>query len=90
MNKTELIERVARQADLSKLSASRALEAVIDAVTDALKAGDSVTIVGFGTFVVAERHARQGRDPRTGEPIGIGAAKIARFRAGKALKDQLN
>ncbi|WP_431819657.1 HU family DNA-binding protein [Burkholderia sp. F1] len=90
MNKTELIEHIARQADLSKLSAARALEAVIEAVTQTLKSDGSVTIAGFGTFVVAERSARQGRDPRTGAPIEIGAAKIPRFRAGKVLKDELN
>jgi DNA-binding protein HU-beta len=66
------------------------LDAFIGAVTQTLKSDGSVTIAGFGTFVVAERSARQGRDPRTGEPIEIGAAKIPRFRAGKVLKDELN
>ncbi|MGU7780409.1 HU family DNA-binding protein [Burkholderia sp. PU8-34] len=90
MNKAELIEHIARQADLSKLSAGRALDAFIDAVTGTLKADGSVTIAGFGTFVVTARSARHGRDPRTGDPIEIGAAKIPRFRAGKVLKDELN
>lgn len=89
MNKTELIEHIARQADMSKLSAARALDAFIGAVTHTLEKDGSVTIAGFGTFVVAERRARHGRDPRTGKTIEIGAAKIPRFRAGKFLKDAL-
>ncbi|WP_284506808.1 HU family DNA-binding protein [Caballeronia sp. GAFFF1] len=90
MNKTELIDHIAQQADISKAAAGRALEAVIDGVRATLEKGDSVTLVGFGTFAVGERVARTGRDPRTGAAITIEAAKIPKFRAGKALKDALN
>ncbi|WP_256465392.1 HU family DNA-binding protein [Caballeronia sp. Sq4a] len=90
MNKTELIDHIAQQADISKATAGRALEAVIDGVRATLEKGDSVTLVGFGTFAVGERVARTGRDPRTGAAITIEAAKIPKFRAGKALKDALN
>jgi len=90
MNKSELIQHIASQAGLSKAAAARALGAVIGAVKTTLKKGNSVTIVGFGTFGVTKRAARTGRNPRTGEAIKIKAAKVARFRAGKALKDHLN
>ena len=90
MNKSELIEHISQQADISKAAASRALEAAIDAITDALKNGDSVSLVGFGTFVATEREARTGRNPRTGVAIKIAKAKVPKFRPGKALKDALN
>jgi DNA-binding protein HU-beta len=90
LNKSELIDHIAQQADISKAGASRALEAAIDAITDALKNGDSVSLVGFGTFVATEREARTGRNPRTGVAIKIAKAKVPKFRPGKALKDALN
>ncbi len=90
MNKTELIEHISTKADLSKADASRAVDAFIDAVTTALKEDDSVTLVGFGTFSVSERAARAGRNPRTGETIQIPAARVPKFRPGKALKDDVN
>ena len=90
MNKSELIDHIAQQADISKAAASRALEAAIDAITDTLKKGDSVSLVGFGTFVATEREARTGRNPRTGVAIKIVKAKVPKFRPGKALKDALN
>ena len=86
MNKTELIDRIAEEADISKASAGRAL----DAITDALKAADPVSLVGFGTFTVRERAARSGRNPQTGAPIQIAAAKVPAFKPGKGLKDALN
>ena len=90
MNKTELIEHIAKSADISKAAAARSLDAVIDAVTTSLKNNDSVTLVGFGTFSVGERAARSGRNPRTGEVIKIKSAKVPKFRAGKLLKDTVN
>lgn len=90
MNKSELVEAIAASADISKAAAGRALDAVIDSVTDALKKGDQVALVGFGTFMVKERAARTGRNPQTGAPIQIAAAKIPGFKAGKALKDAVN
>jgi DNA-binding protein HU-beta len=90
VNKAELIEHIALQADLSKAAATRALEAVIGGVTAALKDEGSVTIAGFGSFVVGTRQARAGRNPRTGEAIHIDGARLPKFRPGKALKDQLN
>jgi DNA-binding protein HU-beta len=90
VNKTELIEEIAKSADLTKASAARALDAMINAVTATLKNNDSVTLVGFGTFTVGERAARTGRDPRTKEAIKIKAAKVPKFKAGKALKDAVN
>ncbi len=90
MNKSDLIDHIATQADLSKASATRALEAMIGGVEAALKAGDTVSLVGFGTFAVGEREARTGRNPRTGEELKIKAAKIPKFRPGKGLKDALN
>ena len=90
MNKTELIDYVASNADIPKAVAARALEATISAVKLTLKQGDSVSLVGFGTFAVGKRAARVGRNPRTGASIKIKAAKVPKFRPGKALKDALN
>lgn len=90
MNKQELIDAVAESADLPKASATRALEAVIDSITDALKKGDSVSLVGFGSFTVKDRPARTGRNPQTGATINIAAARVPAFKAGKALKDSVN
>ena len=90
MNKSELIDAIAASADIPKAVAGRTLDAVIESVTGALKAGDSVVLVGFGTFAVKERAARTGRNPQTGKPIKIEAAKIPSFKPGKALKDAVN
>ena len=90
MNKSELIDAIAASADISKAAAGRALDAVTDSIINALKGGDQVALVGFGTFVVKERAARTGRNPQTGAPIEIAAAKIPGFKAGKALKDAVN
>ncbi len=90
MNKSELTDAVADAADLSKASAGRAVDAVFDAITAALKADDQVSLVGFGTFLVRDRSARTGRNPRTGEAIEIKASKAPSFKAGKALKDAVN
>ena len=90
MNKSELIDAVASAADLSKADASRAVDGGIGAVTQALKSGDQVTVVGFGTFLVRQREARAGRNPRTGETIQIKASNNPSFKAGKALKDAVN
>jgi DNA-binding protein HU-beta len=87
MTKDELIEKVASGAGLSKADAARAITATLNTITSALKKGQSVTLVGFGTFKVSKRKARKGRNPRTGEVINIKAAKVPRFSAGKALKD---
>jgi DNA-binding protein HU-beta len=90
MNKTELIDHVAKTADISKAASSRAVEGMIGGIRNALKKGTMVTLVGFGTFYVGKRAARAGRNPRTGVAIKIKAAKVPKFRAGKALKDALN
>ena len=90
MNKTELITHIADHSDISKAAATRALESVVDAVTKTLKKGGTVSLVGFGTFAVGKRAARTGRNPRTGAAIKIKAAKVPKFRPGKALKDHLN
>lgn len=90
MNKSELIEHIAKQADISKAAAGRALEALVSGVRASLKKGNSVTLVGFGTFAVGRRAARTGRNPRTGASIKIKAAKVPKFRPGKALKDSVN
>ncbi|MDV7104013.1 HU family DNA-binding protein [Vibrio sp. TH_r3] len=90
MNKTQLVEKIAENADLSKASAGRALDAVIEAVTETLKAEEQVALVGFGTFSVRTRAARTGRNPKTGEEIQIAEAKVPAFKAGKALKDACN
>ena len=89
VNKAELIDQIAEKAEMSKAAAARALDATMEAVKEALVAGDSVTLVGFGTFHVSERAARSGRNPRTGKSIKIKAAKVPKFRAGKGLKDAL-
>ena len=89
MNKSELIEAIAQEAGISKAAAAKALDATTNAVTNALKNGDTVPLVGFGTFYVGERAERQGRNPKTGAPLTIAAAKTPKFRAGKALKDAL-
>ena len=89
MNKSELIEAIAQEAGISKAAAAKALDATTNAVTNALKNGDTVTLVGFGTFYVGERAECQGRNPKTGAPLTIAAAKTPKFRAGKALKDAL-
>ena len=90
MNKTELIDQIATAAEISKAAAARALDATVEAVKSALKAGDSVSLIGFGTFAVGERAARTGRNPRTGKALNIKAAKVPKFRPGKALKDAVN
>ena len=90
MNKTDLIDSIASQADISKAAAGRALDAAVDAIQAALKAGDSVSLIGFGTFYVGERAARTGRNPRTSKTLEIKAAKSPKFRPGKALKDACN
>ena len=90
MNKSEMIDHIAKQADISKAAATRALEAMTGAVKTTLKKGGSVSLVGVGTFAVGERAARTGRNPQTGAAIKIKAAKVPKFRPGKALKDALN
>ncbi len=90
MNKNELIDAVAEAAGLTKADAGRALDAVVASVTGALKKGDTVTLVGFGSFQVREPAARTGRNPKTGEDIKIAASKNPAFKAGKALKDAVN
>jgi DNA-binding protein HU-beta len=90
MNKSDLIDNIADAAGLSKADAGRALDATVDAITSALKKGQSVSLVGFGTFTVRDRAARTGRNPRTGETIQIKASKNPAFKAGKALKDAVN
>ncbi|MCK6394108.1 HU family DNA-binding protein [Zoogloea sp.] len=90
MNKSELIDHIAADAEISKAAAGRALDAAVAAVKQTLKKGGSVTLVGFGTFHVGKRAARTGRNPRTGATIKIKSAKIPKFRPGKALKDALN
>ncbi len=90
MNKAELIDAVAEQADLSKAAASNAVDAVFDVITGRLKASDSVTLVGFGTFSVKQRAARAGRNPQTGATIQIAASNLPAFKPGKALKDAVN
>jgi DNA-binding protein HU-beta len=90
MNKTELVGKVAESADVSKATAARCVDTVFDAICAALVRGDSVTMVGFGTFSVKDRAARSGRNPRTGATIHIAASKLPGFKAGKALKDAVN
>lgn len=90
MNKNELIARVAEVADMSKADATRAVDGVFDAITDSLRGGDEVRLVGFGTFAVSQRAASEGRNPRTGEKIHIPASKQPKFKAGKGLKDAVN
>ena len=90
MNKSELIDQIAKSADISKAAAGRALDAAVGAIRTSLKKGGMVTLVGFGTFYVGKRVARSGRNPRTGATIKIKAARVPKFRAGKALKDAVN
>ena len=90
MNKTELIAAVAENAGLSKKDSEAAIKALTEVITDALKSGDKVQLVGFGTFEVSERAAREGRNPQTGETMNIAACKAPKFKAGKALKDAIN
>ena len=90
MNKSELIDAVAESADLTKADAGRAIDATVQAITGALANGDSISLIGFGTFSVSARAARQGRNPRTGETIQIKAANLPKFKAGKGLKEAVN
>ena len=90
MNKTELVAAVAEQADISKKDAEKALKAFVDVVTEEMKKGEKVQLVGFGTFEVSERVAREGRNPQTGKTMKIEACKAPKFKAGKALKDAVN
>ena len=90
MNKTELVAAIAEQTELSKKDAEKALKAFTDIVADELKKGEKVQLVGFGTFEVSERAAREGRNPQSGEPMTIAASKAPKFNAGKALKDMIN
>ncbi len=90
MNKNELIEQIAVAADISKSKAGLALDAFVEAVTNSLKKGEDVSLIGFGTFTVAERAARTGRNPQTGALLEIAACKQPKFRAGKTLKDAVN
>lgn len=90
MNRSELIEHIAREAEISQSTASRALEALTTGIRRTLKQGGSVQIVGFGSFEVAHRSGRTGRNPRTGDPVTIAASRVAKFKPGKHLKDALN
>ena len=90
MNKNELIARVADSAGITKAGASKAVDGFIDAVTDSLRRGNEVRLVGFGTFCITHRKATEGRNPRTGEKIQIAAAKLPKFRPGKALKETVS
>ena len=90
MNKAELIEHIARESDISRLAATRALDAVLGGICGALQRGEAVSLMGFGTFAVSTRAAREGRNPRTGEPVKIRKARVPKFRPGKALRDALN
>jgi DNA-binding protein HU-beta len=90
MNKSELINHIAKHADISQAAAGRALEAVVSGIKESLKTGTEVTLVGFGTFSVSNRAARSGRNPRTGNTIEIAAARVPKFKPGKALRDALN
>jgi len=90
MNKSELIEKMAQSADMTKADAERALNSLVATITDELANGGDVSLVGFGTFKVNERAARSGRNPQTGETIQIAAAKVPAFKAGKAIKDAVN
>ena len=90
MNRNELVDAVSNKTDMKKSEASKAVDAIFDAIADALKGGDEVRLVGFGTFSVASRAASEGRNPRTGEKIQIAASKQAKFKPGKGLRDSLN
>jgi DNA-binding protein HU-beta len=90
MKKSELVDRIAQDAEISKKAAGAALQSATQAIKEAVKSGDSVTLIGFGTFKMSERSAREGRDPRTGKKIQIAAKKVVRFSAGKEFKESLN
>ena len=90
MNKTELIEHIAKNADLSKAAAGRALEAAMGAITTTLRKGGAVTLVGFGSFAVGKRAARTGRNPRTGAPVAVSAKSVPYFKPGKEMRERLN
>ena len=90
MNKGELVASIADKADITQSQAEAALSATLDSIQEALKSGDSVSLVGFGTFSASERPARDGRNPRTGETIKIAAKTVAKFKPGKKLSDSLN
>lgn len=90
MTKAELVNAIAKEADLTKVQAGKALDATVKAISGALKQGDKITIVGFGTFSVGERAARVGKNPQTGERLEIKASKVPKFKAGKLLKDSVN
>jgi DNA-binding protein HU-beta len=90
VNKAEMIDHIAQAAEISKSAAERAVDAMVGAIKSSLKKGDMVTLVGFGSFYVSERAARTGRNPRTGEELKIAAARVPKFRSGKALKDAIN
>lgn len=90
MNKTQLIDKIAANADISKAAAGRVVDALVASITESLQKGDDVALVGFGTFTVRDRTARTGRNPQTGKEIQIEAAKVPAFRAGKGLKDAVN
>ncbi len=90
VNKSELIDHIAESADITKAAAARALDATVEAITESLQNAESVSLVGFGTFLVRHRNARAGRNPQTGETIQIAASNVPSFKAGKALKDAVN
>ena len=90
MNKSEFVDAVAQKADIPKATASKTVDAMVDVIGDALKRGQQVSLVGFGTFLTRDRDARQGRNPRTGETIHIKASRVPSFKAGKGLKDAVN
>jgi DNA-binding protein HU-beta len=90
VNKSELVDAIAASADISKAAAGRALDSMVESITGALAQGDSVTLIGFGTFSVKDRAARTGRNPQTGAEIKIAAARVPGFKAGKSLKDAVN
>ncbi len=90
MNKTQLIDKIAANADITKAAAGRVVDAIVASITESLQKGDDVALVGFGTFTVRDRAARTGRNPQTGKEIQIAAAKVPAFRAGKGLKDAVN
>jgi len=90
MNKSDFVDAVAQNADISKATATKAVDAMVDVISDALKRGQQVSLVGFGTFLTRDREARQGRNPRTGETIFIKASRVPAFKAGKGLKDAVN
>lgn len=90
MNKSELVDAIAQKTDMSKASAGKAVDAMVEVIGDTLRKGDQVTLVGFGTFLTRQREAREGRNPRTGQTIQIKASRVPSFKAGKALKDAVN